>query len=669
MKIAKLFFVVCILYSLSSCYMESLIKDVAEQPTIVPSEDLEPYSYFGDTSMWELTYLYEAMEAKAEKDMIHFLTYEGYPLWSKSFQKRSSEVNITTIPIMKNDSINGIVRIYVTYEDSIYVDYFSKAEIELAMTVNLSTKKYHAYRGAIQSMILSHLLMDREPDEEYINWLNANQDRVEERVRFYCIPIYDCDIYYSGASGTRYINGEFDKPIYRGVTTDPCPVLYYECFIFWTNRTFPNDWSGDSNTNGSDPENLGNNYGNSGGRITDSPAVFNAKKAFILGWLSYRGINSDYLDEIYECTGILPDPSGGIADVIIDSDCAFGAIISHITGLDQGQDFTLLKNFLLNCGNQSGDCAAYIEVIQELRDDDPAIRWDRSLELYDLLEGNPDALIDCIDPPADIADWNEIAFFVPPQAALDRLDDLGEGWRLQSFLEPTSAPRVNLDYFSVTISDMPINPATGQDWEPEALFQHIRRNIAEFVDPNLGEYQPFSTYDEQIWNSTNPADAVPAVFSINISLLPNVPGDDGSVICGKSISNFWYFSCVKAPMFPIHSDGYHPVSGHRKFGYIIHANGDMEIFTQGADRFFYPFAGGPANPTAPLVGYLAETIAFNAADNYWKSFQDRVNTFVNTTLDGGTANINEPVKVRPVVREYFKNILNSNSEIEIPCGN
>lgn len=105
------------------------------------------------------------------------------------------------------------------------------------------------------------------------------------------------------------------------------------------------------------------------------------------------------------------------------------------------------------------------------------------------------------------------------------------------------------------------------------------------------------------------------------------------------------------------------------FGYTpdLIVNGDMGVFTQGADRFFYPAPGGPANPAGSFIGYITERIAFSAADNYWESFQNRVNTFINSTLDGGTANVNEPVKVRPVVGDMIDE-LKPNDPIGINCN-
>ena len=307
----------------------------------------------------------------------------------------------------------------------------------------------------------------------------------------------------------------------------------------------------------------------------------------------------------------------------------------------------------------------YIERMYTLILNEPDIRWDRSIELYELLSTNPSALTSCGSPMADVNDWSDLASFVPPQNVLDRLDDLGEGWRLQGFLTPTAAPSINLDYFSTTITQMPINPATNQPWSPDALFQHIRKNINDFVNTNLSEFNPIAG-DESLWLSYNPLTTV-----ISIDIFP----DDGSVICAQYESCCWIFSTVKAPGFQVTgdgNDGIHPVSGNRQFGYTLHPDGSMEIYTRGADRYFSPQAPPFSNVggTDRLLGYLLEKVAFAGADNLWESFQQGIKDFVDDPIHGGSSVINTPVKKRPKVKDELKNLLKQSGPINyVPCGN
>jgi len=223
-----------------------------------------------------------------------------------------------------------------------------------------------------------------------------------------------------------------------------------------------------------------------------------------------------------------------------------------------------------------------------------------------------------------------------------------------------------LDYFSTTITQMPIDPNTGEEWDPAELFEHIRTNINEFVDTQNSEFSPILA-DETKWFSENPVSAVVSI-DIDILKLTDYFGDDGSVICSQYESCCWIFSTVQAPAFPATEDGYHPVSGNRKFGYEVLPNGNMEIYTKGADRYFYPPSG--SGGVAEIVGYLFEKAAFFGADDLWQSFQKGINDFANNPLNGGQANINVPVKNRPKVQDGLKILLNQNYPLNfIPCGN
>lgn len=225
----------------------------------------------------------------------------------------------------------------------------------------------------------------------------------------------------------------------------------------------------------------------------------------------------------------------------------------------------------------------------------------------------------------------------------------------------TAAPSINLDYFTTTITQMPINPNTGQPWSPDAFFQHLRKNINDFVDTNNSEFIPIAG-DEQLWLSNNP---VPAAIHINI-----FGPDNGSVICAQSEACCWIFSTVKAPLHP-DFDCFHPVSGNRQFGYTLHSDGSMEIYTRGVDRFFSPTAGPFSSSYAleELAGYLLEKAAFTGADALWDSFQNGIKDYVSNPARGGQAQINTPVKNRPNAGEALKQLLKQGTPItHVPCG-
>lgn len=337
---------------------------------------------------------------------------------------------------------------------------------------------------------------------------------------------------------------------------------------------------------------------------------------------------------------------------------AFSVLINNITG---GQETTVTLNLLSNFVDSKDnklDALNYISRINDLKTDDPAIRYDRAVEFYNLLSDNPDALTACNNPPQSIEDWSTLASFVPPQNILDLLTGLGEGWKLQGFQTPTAAPSINLDYFSTNITEMPLNPNTGQKFLPQEFFDYFRVNINDFVDKEASEF-----LDDGGWDSSNP---LGTVLSIDI----NGP-DNGSVICSQFEDCCWIFSTVKAPFMP-GFDGYHPVSGNRQFGYLINADGSMTIFTKGADRFFSPAAPPFANVGAvdKLAGYLLEKVAFAGADGLWNSMQAKISEFVNDPSNDGAATANTPIVNRPKVGDALKNLLKQNETINyVPCGN
>ncbi|MBK6566627.1 MAG: hypothetical protein IPG18_15890 [Saprospiraceae bacterium] len=94
--------------------------------------------------------------------------------------------------MVKYNKITGIFRIYITHEDSIRIHFYSKENIDSAMNTSLNSKNFHLYNGAIQSYVFSAAKRGETIDNKYIQWLEVNQNRLEERVGFYCIEDWDC---------------------------------------------------------------------------------------------------------------------------------------------------------------------------------------------------------------------------------------------------------------------------------------------------------------------------------------------------------------------------------------------------------------------------------------------------------------------------------------------
>jgi len=379
------------------------------------------------------------------------------------------------------------------------------------------------------------------------------------------------------------------------------------------------------------------------------------------------GYDSDDTNDPYSAYNIITNNyrANKVTQFLLDYPCVkpfehLGLLLSDDGVVDWAIDF-----LAGDCGDEGK--VAYVNLTFKVLKTDNAYKPERFTDLFNILStvSANDLLSDCGD---DLTPWMDLANFVPPQNVLDKLVQLGEGWRLQSFLEPTAAPSINMDYFSTTITQMPINPETGQQWSPDDLFHHLRTNINDFVDTDNSTFTPIQG-DESLWLSDNP---VSAVITINIDLPLGFPGDDGSVICAQNESCCWIFSTVKAPHFPITSDGLHPVSGNRQFGYLINSDGHMEIYTRGVDRFLVPTAGyfSSSYQAEKLAGYLLEKLAFNGADDLWESFQQRISEFAKDPQNGGSALINIPIKKRPKANNELKNALKSYQAINyIPCEN
>lgn len=189
---------------------------------------------------------------------------------------------------------------------------------------------------------------------------------------------------------------------------------------------------------------------------------------------------------------------------------------------------------------------------------------------------------------------------------------------------------VNLDYFPVAVSELPIIDGTRAT--PEQFLEHIRKGINDFIDPFYSEFTPYHWYgvdDTQLWNSNNPLGAVVAVDIAGL--------EDASVIVSHSSSDKWIFTTIYDPRF-----GEHPVSGNRDFGYITNPDGSYTFYMRGVDRL--------TSWDATLLQVIPQFfggagIPFSQADALWTSFQDKVSDFVNS--NGGAATVDQIQIVRP----------------------
>ncbi len=255
-------------------------------------------------------------------------------------------------------------------------------------------------------------------------------------------------------------------------------------------------------------------------------------------------------------------------------------------------------------------------------------------------------------PCAEIGKWQSLTQFIPPLSVRSKIQVLDNqniftDYHIQ-YLSHASGGVINLDYFPVTISTLPNNPNTGQQFTPEQFLNYIRLNINSFVNTSLCSFSPTSLntgYNEtQIWNSSNPINAI-------IHLDIPFPAGDGSVICSETNSNHWIFTTIEVPYGPIQGqDGVHPVSGNREFGLIQNLNGTFTFYTRGVDRMTDIFDQTMVNGLniSPFVN----------PDLLWNSLKTNIHTFVQNNNGNAQPLTNSPnviyrpdwVKVKDVLK-------------------
>jgi hypothetical protein len=308
------------------------------------------------------------------------------------------------------------------------------------------------------------------------------------------------------------------------------------------------------------------------------------------------------------------------------------------------EDIQKMSEFI-NRENNTPESIDYVDFAIEMIEEDEERKWDRFEELRELVEADPDALI--ADCPPSIHDWTDLSSFELSGAPLQRIQD-SDLWEVHDIAEASGA-RVNLDYFSIHLEQMPT--INGLQVSPEELFEHFRTEINDFAD----KFTPQSPADLAMWNSSAPLSTI-----LNIRLLAEpITGSalaDGDVICAQYEPCCWIFSTLRSSN-GLTGGGYHPVSGNRKFGYTFE-DGVFVLYTQGADR-----------TTTWYHSLNNSEMAFSAGDEFWREMQAKFKAFAEAN-GGWTVPNNETseVSIRPDWAEV-KDLLTSPTPItHIPCN-
>jgi hypothetical protein len=271
---------------------------------------------------------------------------------------------------------------------------------------------------------------------------------------------------------------------------------------------------------------------------------------------------------------------------------------------------------------------------------------------------NPYLLLDI--PCDQLPKWQALAQNSASPAIKNKINQLDQNagwfndWAIQT-LNGANGTIVNMDYFSVNVSTLPTNPATGSAYTPEAFLDYFRRNINNFVDGST--FSPYCetpalcTQETTLWNSSDPTGAI---------LYIDIPLDDGVVVCSEYTTSYWYFMTLEAP-----GAGNHPVSGTRQFGFESNGSGGYNFFVRGVDRFDSNTMENSAYMSSILNDPLKPD-PFFGADALWESFQTRLSNFIN--LNGGSSFKTEPTKYR-TDWEDVNDVINGTKPIsELGCN-
>jgi hypothetical protein len=269
-----------------------------------------------------------------------------------------------------------------------------------------------------------------------------------------------------------------------------------------------------------------------------------------------------------------------------------------------------------------------------------------------VLEDNPFLLleIDC----NQIQNWQTLAQHTAPQSVQNKINSLPSSltndFEIQA-LSDAGGTMVNLDYFSVNVTNLPNNPNTNTQFTADEFLDYTRRNFNDFVEGSTFEpYCEISSMcqtETDLWNSNNPLGSI---------IYIDIPFDDGVVVCTEYTNSYWYFMTMNAPYA-----GNHPVSGTRQFGYEQNLDGSYNFFVRGVDRF-------ASNIAENLAWATQSGDAFQGADDLWSSFQEKLNNFVNNPINGGTSTIVTPTKNRPDW-EKVEQVLNGELPVsELDCN-
>lgn len=190
----------------------------------------------------------------------------------------------------------------------------------------------------------------------------------------------------------------------------------------------------------------------------------------------------------------------------------------------------------------------------------------------------------------------------------------------------SSGDKLNLDYYSVVIEELPSGfPTVGH------LFNYVRLNFGDFKRGGGSKFSAYSEEESEVWNSSSPESAI-MHFDVNLKPFGNI--EDMNVIAAKVSSNYWVFKPIQTGNL-LFNDNQHPLAGYRQFGITSnYADGKFSytFFTRGIDR---PYG---------VLDVVGEASIFEGADNLWNAVMNNMVNFINS--NGGCATVGGKISKR-----------------------
>jgi len=223
--------IVCGIYS---CNKDESMQEIEKS---VEKTEIRTNS-FTSSEFKILDYVRAELDGVDDVEMINFMLKYGVPVFEKAFQKRNSNLNVTTIPVMKGNTIGGIFKAYETTEGQIGISFFPKSEINdiIEHNTSLDNEDFGFIKGAIQSFALCEIILFGSCDNKYYQWLTDNKNRLENRVAWFCIEEWECILQNLGGPDpySIFVSEPLNDEIWD------CSLLYRECWVDYTQRSYVN---------------------------------------------------------------------------------------------------------------------------------------------------------------------------------------------------------------------------------------------------------------------------------------------------------------------------------------------------------------------------------------------------------------------------------------------